>query len=245
MSSSHDPTNLGAPIQTSSTSSTVNTDTRHGPRAGAPNSNGSSAAPQLHHTRTAPTTLPVHGAGVGHRDHALSPIHDRDEDGSSTPHGVAHENRQLGRDSEKEEQHAHAEKAGATLGVSSAGASAYGRNRSSTLDEKSTGFTRIGRTSTGTQIPRQGKAGARRDSIQGFGMAPIVRQPSLPPAVGPFGGAAPSGIDAEEGLWAVRSHEEELERQKTMDKKGPDPFAVKFVPGDKENPKVCPLPCFV
>jgi hypothetical protein len=112
------------------------------------------------------------------------------------------------------------------------------KTRSNTLDaHDSVPFTKINRTATGTHIRRSIKTGGR-ETVQGYGMMPIVRQPSLPPAVGPFGGTAPQGIDAEEGLWAVRSHEEELERQKTMDKKGPDPFAVKFVPGDPANPKV-------
>jgi hypothetical protein len=115
------------------------------------------------------------------------------------------------------------------------------KTRSNTLDEKqSVPFTKIDRTATGTHIHRHVKTGGR-ETVQGYGMMPIFRQPSLPPAVGPFGGTAPSGVDAEEGLWAVRSHEEELERQKTMDKKGPDPYAVKFVPGDPTNPKVSPF----
>lgn len=141
-----------------------------------------------------------------------------------------------------------AEKAAVDLGLNGGNGSGAGystKARSNTLDEKQATppFTRIGRTATGTQISRHVKTGGRdAANVTTYGMIPIVRQPSIPPAVGPFGGAAPTGVDAEEGLYAVRSHEEELERQKTMDKKGPDPFAVRFVPGDKENPKVCPAP---
>jgi hypothetical protein len=74
--------------------------------------------------------------------------------------------------------------------------------------------------------------------VQAIGMTPIRRQMSQPPAVSPFGGVAPSGVDAEEGLTAVRSHEEEEEREVERQKKGPDPYAVTFEPGDKANPKV-------
>jgi hypothetical protein len=132
--------------------------------------------------------------------------------------------------------HNLAEKAAAELGLP--GARGGKKGRSNTLDEKtgSVPFAKIDRTATGTRINRHVKTGGR-DTVQGYGMMPIVRQPSLPPAVGPFGGTAPDGPDAEEGLWAVRSHEEELARQKTMDAKGPDPWAVRFVPGDPENPK--------
>jgi hypothetical protein len=129
-------------------------------------------------------------------------------------------------------------RAAADLGLQNKALKGGKKTRSNTLDEKqSVPFTKIDRTATGTHIHRHVKTGGR-ETVQGYGMMPIFRQPSLPPAVGPFGGTAPSGVDAEEGLWAVRSHEEELERQKTMDKKGPDPFSVKFVPGDPTNPKV-------
>jgi hypothetical protein len=134
-----------------------------------------------------------------------------------------------------------AEKAKAELGLVGTNPGIGGggkKGRSNTLDEKaSVPFTKIDRTATGTRINRHVKTSGR-ETVQGYGMMPIYRQPSLPPAVGPFGGTAPDGPDAEEGLWAVRSHEEELARQKTMDAKGVDPYAVRFVPGDPENPKV-------
>lgn len=67
----------------------------------------------------------------------------------------------------------------------------------------------------------------------------LSRRISQPPAVSPWGGVAPSGPDAEDGLRAVRSHEEEDERDAEREKRGPDPWAVKFEPGEKINPKVC------
>jgi hypothetical protein len=112
--------------------------------------------------------------------------------------------------------------------------------RSSTLksDKRYSPFTKLDRTLSGTQVARQHYKAGGVEPVSGFGMTPISRQPSLPPAVAPWGGVAPTGPDAEEGLWAVRSHQEEVDRQKELDKKGPDPFAVRFEPGDKENPKV-------
>jgi hypothetical protein len=37
---------------------------------------------------------------------------------------------------------------------------------------------------------------------------------------------------------AVRSLEEELQRESERERKGPDPFAVRFEPGEAANPKV-------
>jgi hypothetical protein len=76
------------------------------------------------------------------------------------------------------------------------------------------------------------------EMASGYGFAPITKQLSLPPGVGIFGGVAPSGEDAEMGLRAVRSREEELRRESEREKKGPDPFAVRFEPGEATNPKV-------
>jgi hypothetical protein len=217
--------------------------------------------PRLHHTRTAPTTYPIHPAahqGAAPNDDEKSSsgrdwretvpleaggLHGQPMPGShhakgDEPHQV---DEQAGTTGGKT-GHDLAMRAAADLGLQNKEYKGGKKTRSNTLDEKaSVPFTKIDRTATGTHIHRNIKTGGR-DTVQGYGMMPIFRQPSLPPAVGPFGGTAPSGVDAEEGLWAVRSHEEELERQKTMDKKGPDPYAVKFVPGDSANPKVSLLP---
>lgn len=64
-----------------------------------------------------------------------------------------------------------------------------------------------------------------------------LRRQISPPVVSLFGGVSPDGVDAEEGLVAVRSREEEVQRQVEREK-GPDPFAVRFEPGEKINPKV-------
>ncbi|KAL1405775.1 hypothetical protein Q8F55_007448 [Vanrija albida] len=68
-------------------------------------------------------------------------------------------------------------------------------------------------------------------------MRTLTRALSTPPAVGLFGGVSPTGQDAEEGLAPARSREEEVERELEREAKGPDPFAVKFEPGEKINPK--------
>jgi len=213
--------------------------------------------PRLHHTRTAPTTYPIqpaaHQGAAPHDDETSTTgpdwkgtvpleaggLHGQPMPGShhakgDEPHQV---DNQAGTTGGKT-GHDLAMRAAADLGLQNKDIRGGTKTRSNTLDGKaSVPFTKIDRTATGTHIHRHVKTGGR-ETVQGYGMMPIFRQPSLPPAVGPFGGTAPSGVDAEEGLWAVRSHEEELERQKTMDKKGPDPFAVKFVPGDPTNPKV-------
>ena len=260
------------------------------PPASSSGPSSSPSPPHLIHTRTAPTTFPIHpvahqGFAAHHQGQGLPAIHDHEHDGDSLGplrggehvpleagglHGMpmpGSRARQVGAAGTSEKDRSAgttgqtsrpigkgtnplAEKAAIDLGLGTLGTNGQlptqtatqKKGRSNTLDEKSTAtpppaFSQIGRTATGTQIHRNVKVGGR-DTVQGYGMMPIVRQASLPPAVGPFGGTAPTGIDAEEGLWAVRSHEEELERQRTMDKNGPDPFAVRFVPGDRENPKV-------
>jgi hypothetical protein len=298
MSSSHNPLDLGQPISGPPVvASSANEELRSTATSSSPLSASSSAKPsetasssktehpaspdptnpvppRLHHTRTAPTTYPVHP--VAHQGYAAQNDEDKagreldtirdteDEEGhvhhdwrgtvpleagglhgqpmpvshaemGDAPHQADHQAGTIGGGS----GHDLARRAAADLGLQNHKPNQGGtKTRSNTLDEKhSVPFTKINRTATGTHIHRSVKTGGR-DTVQGYGMMPIVRQPSLPPAVGPFGGTAPTGIDAEEGLWAVRSHEEELERQKTMDKKGVDPFAVKFVPGDPANPKV-------
>ncbi|TXT08865.1 hypothetical protein VHUM_02993 [Vanrija humicola] len=65
----------------------------------------------------------------------------------------------------------------------------------------------------------------------------LTRALSTPPAVSLFGGVAPTGQDAEQGLRAARSREEEVERELDREEKGSDDFAVKFEPGEKINPK--------
>ena len=97
---------------------------------------------------------------------------------------------------------------------------------------------KIERTNTGTNVTRHQATSGGQTTVQAMGMVPVTRQFSQPPAVSPFGGVSPSGIDAEEGLSPVRSHEEEEEREELRKAKGPDPWAVKFEPGEKINPKV-------
>lgn len=65
-----------------------------------------------------------------------------------------------------------------------------------------------------------------------------LRRQISPPVVSLFGGVSPDGLDAEEGFGPVRSREEEVARQMEREGKGPDPWAVKFEPGEKINPKV-------
>lgn len=303
MSSSHNPLELGQPISeptavassteesvdsaattssplSASQSATATSETATSSKTAHPASLDPTnpVPPRLHHTRTAPTTYPVHPVahqgftaqndddksgraldriedtedGEGHSHHdwrgtvplEAGGLHGQPMPGSHAergdePHQVDHQAGTTGGGS----GHDLAMRAAADLGLQNHKPKQSGtKTRSNTLEEKqSVPFTKINRTATGTHIHRSVKTGGR-ETVQGYGMMPIVRQPSLPPAVGPFGGTAPTGIDAEEGLWAVRSHEEELERQKTMDKKGVDPFAVKFVPGDPTNPKVSVWP---
>ena len=97
---------------------------------------------------------------------------------------------------------------------------------------------KIERTNTGTHVARHQTTSGGQNTVQALGLVPVTRQMSQPPAVSPFGGISPSGIDAEEGLSPVRSHEEEEEREELRKEKGPDPWAVKFEPGEKTNPKV-------
>ncbi|RXK34710.1 polyamine transporter 1, partial [Tremella mesenterica] len=96
--------------------------------------------------------------------------------------------------------------------------------------------SRIERTATGTIVSHRDPSGGQ-ETVQGFGMVPLSRHESQPPVVSYWGGVAPAGIDAEEGLTAVRSREEEEERELEREIKGPDPWAVKFEPGEKINPK--------
>jgi hypothetical protein len=97
---------------------------------------------------------------------------------------------------------------------------------------------RTERSGTLSRINRKVETSSGGEMPFGYGMQPIRKQVSLPPGVGPFGGSAPSGEDAELGLMAVRSLEEELQRESERERKGPDPFAVRFEPGEAANPKV-------
>ena len=99
-------------------------------------------------------------------------------------------------------------------------------------------YRKIERTATGTDVAHHAYTGAGQDTVQGVGMVPITRPTSRPPAVSPFGGVAPEGIDQMEGLRAVRSHEEEEEREAIRKEKGPDPWLVRFDEGEPANPKV-------
>ncbi|WVQ68469.1 uncharacterized protein L199_006677 [Kwoniella botswanensis] len=110
-------------------------------------------------------------------------------------------------------------------------------SRKSHKEEDRDVLTKIERTSTGTQVKHHTHTASGGDTVQGKGMVPISRQFSTPPAVSPFGGVAPTGSDAEMGLRALRSREEEDERDQEREEKGPDPWAVKFEPGEKINPK--------
>ena len=94
------------------------------------------------------------------------------------------------------------------------------------------------RTTSGTVVNRKTYTDSGSKTIRGAGMVPLARKISQPPAVSPFGGVAPSGPDAEEGLRAVRSREEEEERDALRKQAGPDPWAVRFEPGEQANPKV-------
>lgn len=85
--------------------------------------------------------------------------------------------------------------------------------------------------------PQVYRSNLHEDTVRTVGMVPITRKTSQPPQVGLFGGVAPSGPDADEGFRPVRSHEEEEERELARKAKGPDPWAVKFEPGEKANPK--------
>lgn len=115
--------------------------------------------------------------------------------------------------------------------------------KASTVDTLPPSPTRkIERTASGTHVYRRAVDHKGQATVRAYGMVPIARQISQPPVVGLFGGVAPSGEDAEMGLVAVRSREEEDERQAEMKRKGPDPFAVRFEPGDPTNPKVSDFP---
>ena len=84
----------------------------------------------------------------------------------------------------------------------------------------------------GTTVTRGTQTG------QGPDVGVVTGQAPQPGYAGVFGGVAPSGADAEEGRIAPRSYDEELEREKERAKKAPDPWSVRFEPGERSNPKV-------
>lgn len=98
---------------------------------------------------------------------------------------------------------------------------------------------KVARTASGTKHETHIRTASGGRTAEGLGMVPLIRQISSPPAVSPFGGVAPSGTDAERGLRAARSREQEEERQLEIELKGPDPWSVSFEPGESINPKVC------
>lgn len=84
------------------------------------------------------------------------------------------------------------------------------------------------------------KERATQETVNPIERTTSLRRTLSPPVVSLFGGVSPDGLDAEEGLAPVMSREEEMERELAREEKGPDPWAVKFEPGEKINPKVSP-----
>lgn len=248
------PIELGAPIGTN-TATTGNTGENDiSGRMTEP------AHPPLEHTRTAPTTVPV--ASVAHQQHtAADPARRQsrhDSEGSSTPTlntdvpltaGGVHGQPMPGskaRDGVVDEKDHAAGTTGGAAGTDLATRAKHDLHiETDTFDEKKrhgppspSAEKRLERTRSGTQVPRSAHTATGHDTVTGLGMVPITRKQSQPPAVSPFGGVAPDGVDAEEGLGPVRSHEEEEEREIMRQAKGVDPWAVKFEEGEKTNPKV-------
>ncbi len=96
------------------------------------------------------------------------------------------------------------------------------------------------RTKSTTNVTHNADNAAGGLTVPGPGMPPNTKPTSRPPGVGMFGGAAPEGIDAEEGFWAPHSQSEEEARTAERAEKGADPWAVKFEVTDRDNPKVGP-----
>jgi len=134
-------------------------------------------------------------------------------------------------------------------GIAALGAAVLEVNKDGEYDEKSgkwespassvDDIKKIERTISGTVIPPRANTAAGGQTVQGLGMVPVTNRESRAPYVGFFGGVAPSGADAEEGLTVARSLGEEEEREAERERKGgPDPWSVRFDPGEKGNPKV-------
>lgn len=229
------------------------------------------SAPKLMHTRTAPTTVPVNPVAIAPGTDRLGSVRESVENGRSDderssagtlgddsgvplvagglhgrPFPGSKMDEKLDGHLERDHHAAHAgppggrvlaDKAKAELGL---------------VTEKPSPLAGIQthpghkyeRTASGTQVSRRAVDHRGQATAAAYGMVPLSPQISRPPIVGLFGGVAPSGEDAAMGLVAVRSREEEEERQAEMKRKGPDPFAVRFEPGDPTNPKVSHLHAF-
>jgi hypothetical protein len=280
MSAEHDPLQLAPAVDLADRQGDSSRDNHHvnsaqatddatratGGVQSSPTADTARSHPRLEHTRTAPTTFPVHP--VAHQPQAAAGAagkrggseHDSDE--SPTPtlssqvplaagglHGEPMPGSHAREGVLDEKDHQAAASGGrsgpgvAALAKKELGLDAHGEK--DTFDEKQThgppspsATKRLERTISGTPVPRRAYTTGGSDTVTGVGMVPITRMTSQPPAVGLFGGVAPSGIDAEEGLRPVRSNEEEEERELARLAKGHDPWAVKFEPGERSNPKV-------
>lgn len=129
----------------------------------------------------------------------------------------------------------------ATLAAKDLGLTKEGQEEANEKAEHPSPLTatrKLSRTASGTKHAAHILTASGGRTTEGLGMVPLARKMSSPPAVSPFGGVAPSGTDAERGLRAVRSREEEEERDLERELKGPDPWAVSFEPGESINPKV-------
>ncbi|ODO11081.1 hypothetical protein I350_01683 [Cryptococcus amylolentus CBS 6273] len=179
----------------------------------APSSQNARAGGSDHDESPTPTLA---GPNSGHGTHGYDPVKNDDQYGSVGG------------------------KAGA--GVAGLGAAEVGTDYEKTkeIDEKGENpapLARDHRTASGTAHAQPAPTTSDAKTVEGLGMVSLSRQFSTPPAVSPFGGVAPSGIDAERGLRAMRSREEEEARDLERETKGPDPFAVQFEPGEDINPK--------
>ncbi|KAL7422377.1 hypothetical protein Q5752_003023 [Cryptotrichosporon argae] len=247
------PIELGAPIGAGSAASGTSIASTSATAATADARPAGPPPAKLEHTRTAPTTVPV--AAVAQQPQT-APTDADDADGGSSERTLADapvpasfggnhgeplpgSKHALGTVGEKDHQAGTAGRAGG---------SALGDRARAELDEKggyaaaagvadsSSGVIDVKRTASGTHVPST-RALVGGPPVPARGMQTLQRKPSRPPAVSPFGGVAPDGEDAEEGLMAVRSREEEDAREAERAAKGPDPWAVRFEPGEKANPK--------
>lgn len=248
----YNPLNLGRPLEghdafDATTSSSI--DTNVVPASSALDSVDSHPHPRLEHTHTAPTTIPTRRQSHNGSESPTPTLHTEipPTAGGAPGQPLAGHHVEKGDFNEKDHQAAGAG------GQSGPGVAALAKKElgidtnteTDAFNEKSyngppspsaSKNPRLDRTATGTQVNRGTHTGG--DTVQGLGMVPITRKTSQPPGVGIFGGVAPSGVDAEEGLAPVRSHEEEEEREILRKAQGPDPWSVRFEEGDKANPKV-------
>ena len=254
---SHNPLDLGRPLDPNVSSSPPETHhDSHLDHASIPSSDAH--PPRLEHARTAPTTVPIMAVAQQPTTGTI-PEKDNGSDASPTPTlnhpdvppnvGGLHGQPLPGSHANIDEKDHQAMGQGNHTGSHIATLARKelhldtGVQEDDHFDEKQikgppspSTAKRLERTHSGTHIPRNHKVTG--ESATGIGMVPITRKISSPPGVGIFGGVAPSGPDAEEGLRPVRSHEEEQERELARMAKGPDPWSVKFEPGEAANPKV-------